>query len=74
MNEEKLKKLEMAFKNHSNLLANMNGNIFELTWDNKIKNYRGKNPKTNLEIGIWELEFLFQLAKNRVEKCSLEVA
>lgn len=69
MNAEKLKKLKDSCVNHEDLVVDFgNGLKEELYYDEKIKNYRGK------QIGIWSIKLLAEIARGEVENISLEVS
>ena len=58
-NEKKLKQLKMALTEHKPLLVDLGDNFkYKLTWDEKIKSYRGYSLQSEIEIGIWTVETL----------------
>jgi len=74
-NEQKSKQLEMALTEHKAMIINTGDNQkFRLTWDESINDYRGTSLQTNMQIGIWSLEFLFDIANGKEKGLSLEVA
>ena len=73
-NEQKLKQLEMALTEHKPLIVDTGDNQkFKLVWDNSINDYRGTSMQNGLQIGIWSLEFLFDVANGKEKGLSLEV-
>ena len=57
--EEKLKQLKMALGEQKTLLIDLGDNYkYKLTWDAKIKNYRGYSLFSKIDFGIWTVEFL----------------
>lgn len=74
-NEQKSKQLEMALTEHKTMIIDTGDNQkFRLTWDESINDYRGASLQTNMQIGIWSLEFLFDIANGKEKGLSLEVA
>lgn len=74
-NEQKSKQLEMALTEHKTMIIDTGDNQkFRLTWDESINDYRGTSLQTNMQIGIWSLEFLFDIANGKEKGLSLEVA
>lgn len=72
-NEENLKRLKMALTEHKLLLIDLGDNQkLILKWDALISNYRGYSKKLNIEIGIWDLNYLFTIANGKT-KYNLEV-
>lgn len=75
MKKEKLKQLETALGNHKDLIADLGDEQrFLLKWDETKQNYVGTSLQTNIEIGIWLIEILLDIANGKIENCSLEVA
>ncbi len=73
--EQKQKQLEMALTEHKALKINLDDNQeLILKWDNEISNYRGYSKKLDIEIGIWDLTYLLQIANGRFKEYSLEIA
>lgn len=65
---ENLKQLKMALTNHDNLVIDFgNGYCEEIYYDEKIKNYRGK------EIGIWSMDLLFEILTGEIKNISLRL-
>lgn len=63
--EKKQKQLEMALTEHKPLVLDLGDNQeLILKWDNSISNYRGYSKKLDIEVGIWDLEYLLQIADN----------
>lgn len=72
--KEKQKQLETALTEHKKLKIDLGGKQeLILKWDNGISNYRGYSEKLDIEIGIWDLEFLLKIANGMTEYL-LEVA
>lgn len=73
--KEKQKRLEMALTEHKSLLIDTGDNQkFKLKWDESINEYRGTSMQNGAQIGIWDLEFLINIASEKVNGASLEVA
>lgn len=67
-NEENLKQLKMALTNHRPVLINLGDNQeLLLKWDKEISNYRGFSKKLGIEIGIWDLSYLLQIASGKTK-------
>ena len=74
MKNEKLKQLEMALGNHKPVIVDLGDEQrFLLKWDESMQNYVGISLQTGLEIGVWTLEMLLQIAYGKIDNCSLEV-
>ena len=75
MKREKLKQLEMALTEHKPLIADLGENQkYLLEWNDTYQNYVGTSLQTNIEIGIWLIEMLLDIANGKINNCSLEVA
>lgn len=63
MNKENLlKDLEEAITKRKELIVDLGDNIkINLNWDNEISNYRGYEPKLDMEFGIWTIEGLVKM-------------
>lgn len=73
--EQKQKQLETALMNHKTLKIDLGDDQkLILKWDDEISNYRGYSEKLDVEIGIWDLTYLIQIANGRFKKYSLEIA
>ncbi len=73
-NEEKLKQLKMALTEHNDLIIDTGDNqYFKLVWDEDINKYRGISLQTGIQIGIWDLEFLFDIANGKDKNINMEV-
>jgi hypothetical protein len=71
--KEKQKQLETALINHKPMMLDLRDNqVLLLKWDEKKQNYRGYYQKLGLEIGIWDLSYLLQIANGKT-KYKLEV-
>ena len=66
--EQKQKQLEMALTKHKSLLIDLGDNQrLILKWDSKTSNYRGYSKKLGIEIGIWYLEYLLEIASGKMK-------
>ena len=73
MKEENTKQLKMALMNHKTLKIDLGDNQkLILKWDDKISNYRGYSEKLDVEIGIWELSWLLQVANGKYKEYELK--
>ena len=68
MKEENTKQLKMALTEHKTMLIDL-GDDQELIlkWDDRISNYRGYSKKLDVEIGIWYLKYLLEIANGKTE-------
>lgn len=67
-NEESLKLLKMALTEHKPILLDLNNEqTIELRWDNEIHNYRGHYQKLDIDVGIWDLKYLFEIANGKTK-------
>lgn len=65
-------KLENIINNKKNLKLDLeNGVILDLIYDNKIDAYRGYSKELDLEIGIWKIKTLYQIATEKDWGCKL---
>lgn len=65
---EKQKQLEMALTNHKPIKLDLRDNqVLLLKWDEKEQNYRGYYEKLEIEIGIWDLSYLLQIASGKTK-------
>lgn len=61
--EENLKQLKMVLTKHKPIMLDLRDNqVLLLKWDEEEQNYRGYYEKLGMEVGIWDLEWLFQIA------------
>lgn len=68
MKEENMKQLKMALMNHKNLKLDLGDNQeLILKWEDEISNYRGYSEKLDVEIGIWDLKYLLEIANGKTE-------
>ena len=73
-NEEKLKQLKMALTHHKPIIVDLGDDFkYKLTWDKEINNYRGLSFQSHVELGIWDVSFLLDIANNNVNGVSMEV-
>lgn len=72
--DKKQKQLEMALINHKDLIIDIGDNYkYKLTWDEEINNYRGWSLQSQVDFGIWKLEFLLDVANGKEREYQLEV-
>lgn len=65
---ENLNKLKTALTSHDELIVDLGNGYYEnIYFDDEINSYRGK------EIGIWSMEFLMEIAKDKVENTTLRL-
>ena len=68
MKEENLKQLKMALTEHKTMLIDLGDNQkLILKWDDRISNYRGYSEKLDVEIGIWYLKYLLEIANGKTK-------
>lgn len=66
--KEKQKQLETALTNHKPIKLDLRDNqVLLLKWDEKEQNYRGYYEKLGIEIGIWDLSYLLQIASGKTK-------
>lgn len=65
-------KLEEKIKNKEPLkLDLLNGVILDLTYDEKIKDYRGYWKEEKMGVSIWKIETLYKIATKEIDNVKL---
>ena len=68
MKEDFLKNLKKAKKIKIDL---ENGIILDLKWNEEKKAYQGYSPEIDMEVGLWKIQTLYQIATEQGWGCKL---